>query len=159
LNKFGLAIHEDKSNVLPAGHVLALKANKEGKHLPTFNFLGFTCYWGESRKGYWRLKYTSRRDRFTNKLKSMRRFMRRNLNTTSTNDLLKQVIRVIRGWTNYHGVSDNQRRVGQFLRASKRIILWWFNRRGRKKPLNWKKYSRILKAIGFPRKWKVVSMF
>jgi len=51
LNKFGLAIHEGKSSVLSAGHIPALKANKEGKRLPTFNFLGFTCYWGESRKG------------------------------------------------------------------------------------------------------------
>jgi len=159
LNKFDLAIHEDKSSVLSAGHVPALKANKEGKRLQTFSFLGFTCYWGKSRKGFWRLKYTSRRDRFTNKLKSMRQFMRRNLNTRNTNDHLKQAICAIRGWINYHGISDNQRRVKQFILVCERIIFWWFNRRGRKRPLNWEKFSRILKAIGFPRNWKTVSMF
>lgn len=159
LNKFGLEIHEEKSSVLPAGHVPALRANKERKRLPTFSFLGFTCYWGKSRKGFWRLKYTSRRDRFTMKLKSMRQFMRRNLNAENSNDLLKQVIRVIRGWINYHGISDNQRRVNQFLQESERIIFWWFNRRGRKRPLTWEKFKLILKAIGFPRNWNTISMF
>ncbi|MDI1232469.1 MAG: group II intron maturase-specific domain-containing protein [Methylobacter sp.] len=62
----------------------------------------------------------------------MRRFLRENLNTKDTLGVLKTVIRVIKGWINYHGVSDNNRRVGQFLERSKRIILQWLNRRGGK---------------------------
>ncbi|KLW91246.1 hypothetical protein SP99_01460 [Enterobacter sp. BIDMC92] len=38
-------------------------------------------------------------------------------------------IRVVRGWINYHGISDNKRRVGQFIYQSKRIIYRWFNRK------------------------------
>ena len=47
LNKFGLEMHEDKSQMIPAGHLNAVKAERNGKRLPTFKFLGFTCFWGE----------------------------------------------------------------------------------------------------------------
>lgn len=159
LAKYGLEMHMDKSQILPAGHHVASKAIKEGNRLPTFNFLGFTCYWGKSKNGYWRLKYTSRRDRFAGKLKGMKEFLNENLNTEDTPALLKTVIRGIKGWINYHGISDNRRRVRQYLESSKVIIFRWFNRRGRKKPLTWVRYTEILRAINFPKEWKTISMF
>lgn len=130
LAKGGLEMHAEKSQIIPAGRIAATKAYQQGKRLPTFNFLGFTCYWGKARTGFWRLKYTSRKDRFAAKLKGMKRYLGENLNTKDTLGVIKSVIRVVRGWVTYHGVSDNQRRVGQFLERSKRILLWWLNRRG-----------------------------
>ncbi len=56
LTKFGLEMHEDKSSIIPAGHVPATKANEQGQRVPSFKFLGFTCYWGRSKKGYWTLR-------------------------------------------------------------------------------------------------------
>ncbi|MQH38717.1 group II intron reverse transcriptase/maturase, partial [Escherichia coli] len=75
LNKYGLELHCDKSQLIPAGHIAAMRANQSGKRLPTFNFLGFTCYWGKTRKGHWRLKLSSRKDRFAAKLKGLRDFL------------------------------------------------------------------------------------
>nr|WP_052046406.1 hypothetical protein [Candidatus Paracaedibacter symbiosus] len=81
LSKYGLEMHAEKSQLIRAGLGSAQRAHQQGSRLPTFNFLGFTCYWGKSRKGFWRLKLTSRRDRFTAKLKGLRKFLRDNLNT------------------------------------------------------------------------------
>ena len=158
LAKAGLAMHTSKSQLIPAGRKLALYAYQKGKRLPSFNFLGFTCYWGKARKGFWRLKYTSRKDRFTAKLKGMRQYLRRNLRA-STLDTCCTIIRVIKGWINYHAVSDNCRRISQFIFQTARIMFWWFNRRGGKRCKSWTKVRQILKAMGFPQKWKVVSMF
>ncbi|NTZ40944.1 group II intron reverse transcriptase/maturase [Enterobacter sp. JMULE2] len=158
LNKYGLELHGDKSQLIPAGHVAAMKANQSGKRLPTFNFLGFTGYWGKTRKGYWRLKFTSRKDRFAAKLKGLRDFLWKNLNA-NRRQTLNTVIRVVRGWINYHGISDNQRRVGQFIHQSRRIIYRWFNRKGGRHPLTWVKLDLILKLLGYPAKWKTRSMF
>lgn len=158
LEKFGLQIHTEKSQVIKIGDLAAKAAYQQGRKLPTFNFLGFTCYWGKARKGFWRLKYTSRRDRFSAKLKSMRLYLRKNLNG-DTNTILKAILRVVRGWINYHAVSDNERKVGQFLQRVKRIIFWWINRRGGRKRTNWKQFTLLLKRIGFPSTWKTVSMF
>lgn len=159
LEKYGLTLHAEKSQLIPSGHMLALRANQQGKRLPTYKFLGFTCYWGKTRNGYWRLKFTSRQDRFTAKLKGLQSYLQKQLTTTNTAEVLTTVVRVLRGWINYHGISDNDKRVKGFIHKSKRILHIWFNRRGRKHPMNWETFSRILKKINFPESWKTVSMF
>ncbi len=47
LAKGGLKMHAEKSQIITAS-----KAHQQGNRLPTFNFLGFTCYWGKARKGF-----------------------------------------------------------------------------------------------------------
>ena len=159
LSKYGLEMHPDKSRILPAGHGQACRARQQGRRLPTFPFLGFTCYWGKTRNGYWRLKYTSRKDRFAATLKGLRQYLRKHLTTRDTHGLLTRVVRGIRGWVNYHGISDNRRRVGQFLERGKRIILLWFNRRGGNRRMTWSRLIVWLQHLGYPKQWKTVSMF
>jgi len=152
LAKFGLEMHTEKSSIIPAGHVAALRADKAKRRLPTFNFLGFTCYWGKSRRGYWTLRFTSRRDRAASKLKGLKDFLRKNLTTRDTPSVIKTVIRVVRGWVNYHCISYNGRKVNSFLENCKRQLLRWFNRRGGKKRMTWHKFMKILSWYRFPRK-------
>jgi RNA-directed DNA polymerase len=159
LNKYGLTLHEEKSQLIESGHTACERAHRRKERMPTYYFLGFTCYWGKSKRGYWRLKYTSRRDRFTTKLKGLKEYLRKQLTTRDTQSVLEHVVRVVKGWINYHGISDNQRRVKSFIEESQRILFNWNNRRGRKNPMNWKKFSRILEEIDFPRSWRTVSMF
>ncbi|MDI6704554.1 MAG: hypothetical protein QME40_07785 [bacterium] len=44
LAKFGLKIAEDKSKIIEFGRYVWQKAQREGKRLVTFDFLGFTHY-------------------------------------------------------------------------------------------------------------------
>jgi RNA-directed DNA polymerase len=159
LEKYGLSLHAEKSQLIRSGQVAAIEAEAKGERLPTYKFLGFTCYWGKARKGFWRLKYTSRQDRFTAKLKGLRKYLRENLTTPDTIGLMKTVVRVIKGWINYHSISDNQRRVKGFVEESKRILFAWFNRRGKKGAVTWKTFSRMILCVNFPTRWKTVSMF
>lgn len=159
LEKYGLMLHAEKSQLIRSGQIAAKEANVRGERLPTYKFLGFTCYWGMSRKGFWRLKYTSRRDRFTTKLKGLKQYLRENLNTSDTAGVLKQIVRVIKGWVNYHGISDNQRRVKSFLEHTKTILFAWFNRKGKKDAMNWKTFVKILAYYKYPTSWKTVAMF
>ena len=159
LSKYGLELHEDKSQILKAGSIAAKRALEIGEKIRTFNFLGFTCYWGKARNGKYRLKYTSRKDRFASKLKGMKTFLMKNLNTKDTTLVLLRAIKVIRGWVNYHGISDNKHSVGQFLEKSKYLIHKWLNRRGGKKYVSWESLLKKLKALDYPRKWITKSMF
>lgn len=52
LSKYGLDMQAEKSQLMIAGLRAAQRAHEEDKRLQTFNFLGFTCYWGQSRKGF-----------------------------------------------------------------------------------------------------------
>jgi RNA-directed DNA polymerase len=159
LNKFGLDLHEGKSGIVLSGRKAALRAAEAKEKLPTYTFLGFTCYWGKTHKGFWRLKYTSRRDRFTATLKDLRAFLWEHLNVENTDEFLKSVIRKVVGWAQYHSISDNKRRVLSFLYLVKRMVLRWFNRRGGKHLMKWEKFIIRLKRVGFPETFKTISMF
>ena len=89
----------------------------------------------------------------------MKTFLMENLNAKDTTLVLSSVIKVIRGWVNYHGISDNKHSVGQFLEKSKYLIYKWFNRRGGKKYVSWESLLKRLKALDYPKKWITKSMF
>jgi group II intron reverse transcriptase/maturase len=160
LNKFGIELHKEKSQLLPAGTIAASRANAEGKRIPTFKFLGFTWYWGLARKKqFWRLKLKSRSDRKRAKLNGLREYLRDNLNTPDTAGTLRRVVAGVRGWVKYHAVSDNQRAVSSFIMVSSRIVFNWFNRRGRKHAMNWERFEKVLAAIGFPKVPHLVRLY
>lgn len=158
LGKYGLELHEGKSRIMLSGKKHAESAASRKERLPTYKFLGFICYWDKSRSGTWRLKYKSRSDRLTRTLNGLRQYLRDNL-SQDTKLVLKRVKRVVKGWTNYHAISDNRRTVSCFILLSKRALYNWFNRRGGKRKINWSKFTKFLKRIEYPERFKTVSMF
>lgn len=159
LTRYGLEMHEGKSSVIKAGRYHASKAAARGERLPTFKFLGFTAYWGKSTSGRtWRLKYRSRKDRFSATLRRLREFLWRYRNTQHLPWLLGRVFAVVRGWVNYHAISDNHHRVKAFILLAKRLLFKWMNRRGGRKRMTWDRYVRGLKRMNFPERYKTVSM-
>lgn len=115
LNKFGLELHLDKSQVIESGKKAAARANRNGTCLPVYKFLGFICYWGKAREDFWRLKFASRSDRIRVKLKGLHKYLKDNRNTKDKNGLLAKAKQVVRGWINYHAISDNKRCVWMFI--------------------------------------------
>lgn len=156
--KYGLALNANKSQIIRSGCNIAAAAHRKGERLPTYHFLGFTCYWGKARSGFWRLKYKSRRDRFTAKLRGLRDYLWSNRNA-DTRAVVKQVIRVVKGWINYHAISDNNRRVKAFTLVGKRIMFKWLQYRGGRRHMNWEQYTRMLEFSEYPERWKLYSMF
>lgn len=159
LEKFGLKLHEGKSSIIPSGSMAAKAAHEKGERLPTYKFLGFTCYWGLSRnKKFWRLKFKSRSDRFTAKLNGLRKHLKENLHQ-DTQQVAKRVKTVVQGWGNYHAISDNQRKVSAFILETKRILFKWRNRKGGRRKLSWERFVLFLQKINFPTNFKITSMF
>ena len=159
LEKYGLQLHEGKSSLLKSGSREAKEAEERGERLKTYKFLGFVCYWGKSRDGKrWRLKFKSRGDRFTVKLKGLREHLKKSLNQ-DTKETVLRVKRVVVGWINYHAISDNQRRVNSFLWESKKAILNWINRKGGKRKMSWATFNKILEETKYPQSFKTTSMF
>ncbi len=158
LEKYGLKLHEDKTSLLKSGSKEAKAAEDRGERLPTYKFLGFLCYWGKSRNGRWRLKYKSRADRFTGKLKGLREYLGKSLNQ-ETKSTIQRVKKIVVGWVNYHAISDNQRRVSSFILMSKRALFRWINRKGGQRKMNWTTFEKLLKEMKYPQNFKTASMF
>ena len=160
LQKYGIELNEEKSQILPSGSRAAARVHARGERMPVYGFLGFTCYWALSRKKtFWRLKVKGRGDRMRAKLKGLSKFLRENLNAPDTPRILKRVVSGVRGWVNYHAVSDNHRRVSGFIYQAKRFLFRWFNRRGGNRLWNWKRHTRLLDRIKFPIVPPAVSLF
>jgi RNA-directed DNA polymerase len=159
LNKYDLEIHEAKSALLPLGRQAAKRMEAQGERMPTFMFLGFIGCWGKAKKGFWRLKFKSRADRFTATLKRCKKYLRENLNTPDEKELMASIRRRVRGWINYHAISDNQRRVRSFILEVKRMLFWWINRRSQCKAINWEQLQKKLEREQFPQTFKTKSMF
>ncbi len=158
LEKFGLKLHAEKSSVIKSGAGHAIDAARKNERLKTYKFLGFTCYWGKSRSGKWRLKYKSRADRLAKTLKGLRKFLKQNL-AERTDTVIERVKRRIVGWANYHMISDNQKQVSSFIYWSRRILFAWVNRKGGNRRTNWVSFSNLLKRLKYPEYFKTVSMF
>jgi group II intron reverse transcriptase/maturase len=159
LEKYGLLLHTDKSSLLKSGSKKAKEAEEKGERLQTYKFLGFVCYWGKNRDGRsWRLKFKSRGDRFTVKLKGLREYLKKSLSQDTEATILR-VKRVAVGWVNYHAISDNQRRVNAFLRESAKATLNWINRKGGKRRMYWAEFKKLLAKTEFPQSFKTKSMF
>ena len=159
LEKYGLQLHADKSSLLKSGSREAADAEKRGERLQTYKFLGFVCYWGKSRNGQrWRLKFKSRGDRFTAKLRGLREYLKKSLSQDTETTVLR-VKRIVTGWINYHAISDNQRRVNSFIRESTKALLRWINRKGGQRKMNWETFVKLLEETGYPQHFKTKSMF
>ena len=48
---FGLKLNETKTRMVAFGKRLAHQSKKLGKHIETFDFVGFTLLWGKSSSG------------------------------------------------------------------------------------------------------------
>jgi group II intron reverse transcriptase/maturase len=158
LEKYGLKLHEDKSSMIRTGSIAAKEAEERGERLSTYKFLGFTCYWGKSQSGRFRLKFKSRSDRRTAKLKGLREYLKKSLSEETAKTLMR-VKRIVQGWINYHAISDNQAQVSSFMRESKRELFKWINRKGGKRKRNWTRFGNWLKMINYPQGFKTKSMF
>lgn len=159
LEKFGIQMHHGKSRLLKSGSQAAARSAAQDVRIPSYKFLGFSCYWGIARNGkFWRLKLKSRGDRKTAKLNGLRRYLRENRNTPDMDRVLATVVAGVKGWVNYHAVSDNKRAVKSFIEEGKRILFRWFNRRGGRRRMHWIQFQRILIRIGYPKSFKTVRL-
>ena len=86
-----------------------LAGREDGARLPTFDFLGFTHYWGRSRTGKVRLKRKTSKKRLRRALVEINQWLRQERNARALPDLWQAVARKMRGHFNYFGVTDNSR--------------------------------------------------
>jgi group II intron reverse transcriptase/maturase len=76
LAKYGLSLHPDKTRLVQFRRPPRGKSEAEGNG--TFDFLGFTHYWGRSRRGFWVIKRRTGRKRLQRSMLAISQWCRRN---------------------------------------------------------------------------------
>jgi hypothetical protein len=148
MGRFGLALHPDKTRLLPFR--CPPKLQQGGKGPATFDFLGFTFYWARTRKGHWRMACKTRRASLRRAKTSIYNWCRRHRHL-SIKDQHAALHRRLRGHFNYFGVSGNYNSMMRLAEDVKRSWYKWLRRRSQRTRLNWERFSDMLRWWPLPR--------
>ena len=142
--KYGLSLHPEKTRLVnfykPAG-----KTNVE-----SFDFLGFTHYWGKSRQGKWIVYRKTARDRLRRSIRSLKDWCRQNRHM-SLRDQHKQIALKLSGHYGYFGITGNMRSLSLLHHETKKVWHKWLSRRSEKAAIPWDRFLKILRVYPLPK--------
>ncbi len=144
--RFGLTLHPDKTKLM-AFHQPPF--GRRRRTTVTFDFLGFTHYWGRTRKGGWVVVRKTMATRLTRSLRSIRLWCRGHRHEP----LWKQhaTLRAkVRGHYGYFGIRGNARSLVALHSEVRRTWRKWLSRRCWKGLLFWPRYRQLLQRYPLP---------
>lgn len=141
-DRFGLKIHPDKTKLVPFGKPSF--DEKTAKEDGTFDFLGFTHFWGKSRKGYWIIKRKTKGKRLSRFVKGVWQWCRDNRHEP-LKEQYKMLCAKLRGHYQYYGICGNYSALQTVLKEVERAWKYWLSRRCQKGFINWEKFASSIK--------------
>jgi group II intron reverse transcriptase/maturase len=150
LRKFGLKIAEGKSQIIEFGRYHWQRAQRQGKKVATFDFLGFTHFCDRTRKGTFKLGRKTARAKFTMKMKETNQWMKKVRNLVGLSEWWQVLGLKLLGHYRYYGISGNMPAIKVFYSKILRLAHKWINRRSQKKSYNWKQFLNFVKYNPLP---------
>ncbi len=147
LAKYHLALNEEKTRLVS----FARPNGGERKRRAVFDFLGFTFYWGRSRRGRPIPKVKTSGKRLRAALKRVQLWAQAMRSRERLLTLWRTFCAKVRGHLRYYGVSFNQRALSAFVYYATRIMYKWLNRRSQRRSYNWEQFRRYIAAHPLPR--------
>lgn len=149
--KYGLTIHPDKTRLLAFGP--PAESDRPtldmGSQPRTFDFLGFTHFWGRSRNGFWVVKRRTASRRFRRALTMMALWCRCNRHCPIPEQHQK-LSQKLRGHFAYYGITGNSEGLRRFRDAVTRLWRKWLSRRWRGPVLSWAAFTQVLQRFPLP---------
>ena len=127
-SRYGLTLHPTKTRVIMFRKPTS-KANRKGKG--TFDFLGFTFYWGRSLKGYWVIKKKTAGKRVNRFLKTLWRWCKTNRHDPMDGQYATLCSK-LRGFYQYYGVRSNFKALEVVFEYAEKAWRYWLSRRSHK---------------------------
>ena len=146
--KYGLKLHPEKTRMVSFVRPRT-RDDKRGSRAGSFDFLGFTHYWGRSRRGTPVVRRKTATKRMTRALSSIRQWCR-----AHRHDPVAWQHRVLRrkllGHAAYYGITGNGPFLDRFRDEVRRIWRKWLDRRSARAHMDWERYARLLKRYPLP---------
>lgn len=150
--KFGLTIHPEKTCLIcfQSPSRLAVDPESEADAKPgTFDLLGFTHYWGKSRRGAWVIKRKTASSRFSRAISRVAQWCRFNRHLPVSEQQLK-LRQKLHGHYAYYGIKGNYAALNRFKFEVQRCWHKWLNRRNRQRELQWFRFNALLRRYPLP---------
>jgi len=149
--KYGLELHPDKTRLVQFTSPRGGGGDqwRRGKRPETFDFLGFTHYWGPSRKGTPIVKRKTAKDRMARAVARIAEYCRRARHEPVA-EQAKMLSMKLRGYDAYYGITGNARALDRF----RRMVRWqwrqWLGRRSQRARLTWDVFMKIWRRYKLP---------
>lgn len=144
--KYGLTIHPDKSKMVrfkwPSRY-------SRKSHTGTFDFLGFTHYWGRSRNDNWVVKRQTMRKRQARAMRVIYLYCQSNKHEPLSDQLKGLRVKLI-GLYNYYGIRCNYRSLWMIYQYTRECWRKWLSRRSNAGVISWEKFEQFLKRWKLP---------
>lgn len=146
--RFGLTLHPSKTRLRYFRR--PDRDDDNGSGPGTFDLLGFTHYWGRTRRGKWVVKKRTAKDRFSRSLHRIAEWCRSNRHQP-VGQQYDKLSEKMRGHYAYFGVTFN---IGALERFYWEVVgIWrkWLGRRSRACYRTWAWMHRLLRRLPLPR--------
>jgi group II intron reverse transcriptase/maturase len=144
--KYGLALHPQKSRCFSFRR--PFDGDDQGG--ATFDFLGFTSYWGRTRRGMRRVAFRTRGARLRRAIKAAFEWCRRHRHDPIEEQYLTLKRKLI-GHYNYFGVNGNVQALQRLRLRIHRAWQKWLNRRSQRARMTWKRFNELIEVFRLPR--------
>jgi RNA-directed DNA polymerase len=157
--KYGLALHPDKTRLVPFVRPSEQPDTKDDEPRPgTFDLLGFTHYWGRSRRGVWVVKRRTASNRFSRAVKKIAAWCRGHRHDP-VREQHQALSRKLRGHDAYYGITGNAPMLQRLRVVVARLWRKWLGRRRRGPPLSWTIMNGLLERYPLPSARVVHSVY
>jgi group II intron reverse transcriptase/maturase len=129
--KFGLTVHSEKTRLVEFRRPDRRPRGSDPKGPGTFNLLGFTHFWGQSRSGKWIVKRKTASDRFRRALKAIATWLQKNRHE-AVRTQHQALVRKLNGHFGYFGITGNADALKRFRFEVRRLWGKWLNRRSQR---------------------------
>ena len=147
--KYALTLHPQKTRLIALHRPGSKDRGRSGPGEPrSFDFLGFTLYWGRSRQGNWVVRRKTAKDRLSRALRAVEAWCRRHRHTP-VRWQHEQLSSKLRGHYAYYGMTGNGRSLASFRHHVERVWRKWLRRRSNVK-LPWVQFSAFLQRDPLP---------
>jgi len=150
--RYGLALHPDKTKLLKFSRPpwCQPKTKRSPGHPQSFDFLGFTHYWGRSRRGAPVVKQCMSKSRLSRVLHQIRAWCRANRHERLAK-LMPSLGQKLRGVYGYFGRIGNIQVLANIFYETQLALRKWLSRRSQKGKVKWKRLKEYLKRYPLPR--------
>jgi len=149
--EFNLELHPEKTRVISFGRYERENAKRQNRKANTFDFLGFTHYCGQSRKGKFIVGRRTSRKKFRMKCKELNNWLRKIRNYKKTKEWWPVLQAKLGGHYQYYGDSGNMQALRRLYSLTLRMTLKWLNRRSQRKSFSWKGFEKYLEHYPLPK--------
>lgn len=141
LGKYGLRMHPGKTRLVPFHR--PPRGGSGGTRPGSFTFLGFTFYWGKSRKGAWVPKRKTSKESFRRGVRRVTGWLRGHRHWP-IHVQHKRLVQMLRGHYAYFGVTGNADPMSRYRYVIMKLWYHWLNRRSHRGRMPWPRYIRLI---------------